>query len=255
MTTSTDAHRWTAPPNWPQPPEGWTPPTGWEPDAAWGPAPDGWQFWRPTAVHIPTQPGPGVESPALSGASWLRNRWVHVAGAGVIGLLLGAAVGAADGGDEERLRQELASAQTLAETNAELARTTEAQLATAKKQAADAQAAADGAKSAAEAEIKGRADELAAKEAQLVEREKAVGLAVAEVAANTFEGNGVYIVGDDIQPGTYKSDGGELCYWARHDKANDILDNHLGAGPTVVVVRATDFSLEVNGCAPFRKTG
>lgn len=94
------------------------------------------------------------------------------------------------------------------------------------------------------------------KEAAVATREQAVGVAEAEAAANTIDGDGTYLVGDDIQPGTYKSAGGDTCYWSRLGQGGaDIIDNNLGAGPAVVTVRSSDFALEVSRCAPFRRTG
>ncbi|MCW2666355.1 MAG: Uncharacterized protein JWN57_1317, partial [Frankiales bacterium] len=88
-------------------------------------------------------------------------------------------------------------------------------------------------------------------QAAVLEREKAVGLAEQEVAANTIEGDGTYLVGEDIKPGTYKSAGGEGCYWERSAKDGDILANNLSDGPAVMNVRASDYSVSVNDCASF----
>ena len=118
-----------------------------------------------------------------------------------------------------------------------------------------AQGEALGAKAAAEAEVKAQADKVAADAAALVERERAVGIAETEAAANTFPGDGTFIVGDDIQPGTYKSAGGSGCYWARQDQGGETIDNYIGDGATVVTVRSSDFALRVARCAPFTKTG
>lgn len=73
------------------------------------------------------------------------------------------------------------------------------------------------------------------------------------ISRSSFEGDGTYIVGDDIEPGTYKSSGGEGCYWARLDKGGDIIDNEIGDGPAVVNVQPGDFSLRVSSCATFNK--
>lgn len=94
------------------------------------------------------------------------------------------------------------------------------------------------------------------KEAAVAAREQAVGTAEAEAAANTIDGDGTFVVGEDLQPGTYKSAGGDNCYWARLGSGGaDIIDNNIGAGQAVVTVRPSDFALEVSRCAPFRKTG
>lgn len=65
--------------------------------------------------------------------------------------------------------------------------------------------------------------------------------------------DGTYVVGTDIKPGTYHSTGGGECYWARlrSDNETDIIDNHLGAGPTTVTIKRTDHSFETRGCDPW----
>lgn len=64
---------------------------------------------------------------------------------------------------------------------------------------------------------------------------------------NTF-GDGTYEVGVDIQPGKYKSPGGNGCYWARLDRVQQIIDNDLSDGPTVVTVQKTDGYLKLSNC-------
>jgi hypothetical protein len=180
--------------------------------------------------------------------TWYRRKWVQIVAAGLLGLSVG---GFGADSDAAEARTQLVSAEERAKT--------------AEQRVADAQTAARTAKAAAEADLKAQFDKLAAdreafdaeqktKAAALEERAKAVGAAEAEAAANTFPGDGVFIVGQDVQPGTYKSDGGENCYWERNTKNGDIIDNHLGSGPTVVVIKAGDFSITANRCAPFRKT-
>jgi hypothetical protein len=66
-------------------------------------------------------------------------------------------------------------------------------------------------------------------------------------AAGTFS-EGVYEVGVDIQPGKYRSEGGDGCYWARLDENQEIIDNDLRSGPTIVTVRESDAYLELNRC-------
>lgn len=43
------ASRFNPAPGWPASPEGWEPPEGWVPPADWPEAPEGWNFWTPTA--------------------------------------------------------------------------------------------------------------------------------------------------------------------------------------------------------------
>lgn len=65
---------------------------------------------------------------------------------------------------------------------------------------------------------------------------------------NSFS-DGTYEVGVDIQPGKYKSPGGDSCYWARLAKdQEDILDNDLTDGPTTFTVKPTDGFVELSRC-------
>jgi len=61
--------------------------------------------------------------------------------------------------------------------------------------------------------------------------------------------DGTYQVGVDIQPGTYRSPGGQNCYWARLAKnQTDIVDNDLSSGPTIFTVKASDGFVKLHNC-------
>jgi len=99
-----------------------------------------------------------------------------------------------------------------------------------------------------------RGEELDTREAAVEAREQAVTEKETIIAKNTFAGNGLYVVGVDIEPGRYRSDGGANCYWSRlNASGDDIIDNHIGSGPTVVTVQPSDGILEVSRCAEFTK--
>jgi len=101
-----------------------------------------------------------------------------------------------------------------------------------------------------------RQAELDSLAAELAAREAAVTTTEQTIAANTIPGDGLFIVGADVQPGTYKSDGGSPCYWARlNATGDDIIDNYLGDGQTVMTVQGGDGLIETSGCAPFTKVG
>lgn len=63
-------------------------------------------------------------------------------------------------------------------------------------------------------------------------------------------GDGTWRVGVDIQPGTYRSSGGDPCYWARlyGFAGNSQSEIHLGSGPTVVTIAPTDVGFESRKC-------
>jgi hypothetical protein len=69
----------------------------------------------------------------------------------------------------------------------------------------------------------------------------------------TVDGDGTYLVGDDIRAGRWKSAGGEMCYWARAaDDSGDLsalIANHVGPGRQVVTIKDSDGVFITSGCA------
>ena len=71
-------------------------------------------------------------------------------------------------------------------------------------------------------------------------------------AATAFR-DGQYLVGRDIQPGTYRAAaGGDVCYWERQDESGDLIDNGFG---TVATIRSSDFSFQSNRCGSWSRVG
>ncbi|WKU45213.1 hypothetical protein Q3V23_14675 [Streptomyces sp. VNUA116] len=75
-------------------------------------------------------------------------------------------------------------------------------------------------------------------------------------------GNGMYKVGADIAPGTYKSAGNKKdgCYWERakdalHESADSILANENVTGNAIVTIAPGDAYFKTNGCSDWKKTG
>lgn len=66
---------------------------------------------------------------------------------------------------------------------------------------------------------------------------------------------GTYVIGTDIQPGTYHSDGSPDCYWALLNSLDttDIADNHLGGGPQTIQVSSSNKALLIQGACTFGK--
>ena len=71
-------------------------------------------------------------------------------------------------------------------------------------------------------------------------------------AAYAF-GDGTYRVGKEVRPGTWRSRGGDGCYWARlknfSGSLSAILANKNASGPTVVTILPTDKGFETSRCA------
>lgn len=101
-------------------------------------------------------------------------------------------------------------------------------------------------------------EELAAREAAVAEREAAVSAVESAREANTF-GDGVYLVGVDIVPGTYRNDGGSSCYWERLSGVSgtfgDIIANDNVDGPAVVAIAATDVAFSSSRCGTWNLVG
>ena len=103
-----------------------------------------------------------------------------------------------------------------------------------------------------EADLSKRAEELEAARVELMdfvgeleEREKAVGVAEEKAAANSIA-EGVWLVGEDIKAGRYRTtetvDSGS-CYWKIH-KGSNIIDNDIvtGGRPTVTLRDGQEFT-------------
>ena len=61
---------------------------------------------------------------------------------------------------------------------------------------------------------------------------------------STSFGDGTHIVGEDIEPGTYRIDAPQGCYWARLselvDDSSTRIDNGNATGQSFVVIDPTD---------------
>lgn len=76
--------------------------------------------------------------------------------------------------------------------------------------------------------------------------------------SKTEFGAGTYIVGTDIDPGTYHAPGGDTCYWARLSgftgSLDDILANANPTGSTTVTISPSDKGFESSGCGTFTQS-
>lgn len=86
----------------------------------------------------------------------------------------------------------------------------------------------------------------------------------APAAAPGTVGDGVWLVGTDVQPGTYRSTGappGGYCMWSRHSSVAggpfDAITASDGSktGQVLVTVQSADKLFRTHGCAPFVKIG
>lgn len=80
-------------------------------------------------------------------------------------------------------------------------------------------------------------------------------------AAKMSGDGGMFRVGADIAPGTYKSTGNEddMCYWERTKDAEhgleSIIANDNVTGSAVVTISASDTYFKTSGCTDWKKTG
>lgn len=72
-------------------------------------------------------------------------------------------------------------------------------------------------------------------------------------------GDGTYIVGTDIQPGTYRSSGQTGCYWEREKNflgnLGSILANDNTDSTAIVTIDASDEGFKSKDCGTWTPTG
>lgn len=223
-------------------------------------------------------PQPPLGTPAgpttATKPAWYRRTWVLVTAAVLVGLTLGASAGATDPttteaykavvAERDGARAELTTAEdALAKTEDDLeAAQTEVQSVLgdlpAREDALDedkadlkaAQAEGKADLKAAQTRLNKRAQDLAAAEKDVAARERKVGIVETTIAKNTIAGEGMYEVGNDIKPGTYKTTGSTGCYYAVLSSPDtfDIVNNNNVDGPAILSVSNGQY-LELSGCA------
>ncbi len=209
---------------------------------------------QPTRPTFTTSPPKPAGDPS---GSWHRrhHRSVFI-GSIVAACLVGvAAGGSGPQADLERAQAEATTArQQLEESQVEATQ----RVAEAEKRAASAdrraRQEANRTLASARAKVRSDASALNRRKAELDRREaKITGL---ERAAdrNSFEGEGTYVVGTDIKPGTYRAAASPGCYWARLASldTSNILNNDNADGPVVLQVLPSDKAVTVSRCAEFR---
>ncbi|HEY7832295.1 MAG TPA: hypothetical protein VIG30_01905 [Ktedonobacterales bacterium] len=76
-------------------------------------------------------------------------------------------------------------------------------------------------------------------------------------ASKTTFGDGIYIVGTDITPGTYKNSGDQGCYYARLSgfggTVDDIVSNNNTDAVAIVTIAASDKGFQSARCGTWTK--
>lgn len=75
--------------------------------------------------------------------------------------------------------------------------------------------------------------------------------------SKTSFGDGMFIVGTDITPGTYRNTGAQGCYYARlkgfGNTLDDIIANNNVDTPTIVTISSRDKGFQSNGCGTWTR--
>lgn len=107
-----------------------------------------------------------------------------------------------------------------------------------------------------EEELDGRAADLDARESDLQEWEDSLTETEAEIEAGTIPGDGIWVVGGEVEPGVYRAEGsGGQCYWSRLGSLDgtDIITNHFGSANVTVEIHVSDAAFETAGCGTWRR--
>ncbi|MPY96828.1 MAG: hypothetical protein GEU97_02310 [Actinophytocola sp.] len=196
------------------------------------------------------------------------RRWRWLVGFVVI-FLVGAGVGAGIAGnqlpadDNPTVQARLTELAQLRNTAKERTADTEQELAERAEQldAREQQIEQDAAAlDAREADHDRRGKLLDKRESGLKKRENSLRAEERRIAANTVAGDGVFVVGEDIKAGTYKTTGPAAggigsCYYAFKSGTGadaDIIDNNLVQGPATVTVRAGQI-FETTSCSKWKR--
>ncbi|WP_064957006.1 hypothetical protein [Mycolicibacterium peregrinum] len=96
------------------------------------------------------------------------------------------------------------------------------------------------------------------REASVAARESQVSQAEQLAKMNTIpSGDGLYLVGTEIQPGTYRTSGASGCYYAAlrglSGSNSDIRTNQNTDGPSVVEILPSDVGFQVSRCAEWHR--
>lgn len=85
--------------------------------------------------------------------------------------------------------------------------------------------------------------------------------AAAAAVGASFGGEGTFLVGTDIRPGTYRAPAASSgnCYWERMrdltGSMNSTIANDNTSGPVLITVKSTDKAVKVSGCSTFTRVG
>lgn len=198
---------------------------------------------------------------ARARTAWWRRRWVQLVAAVAVAGAVGFGSGQSTGVSPEAQRRIDAAEQ---HAEAEAGRADAAQAARDRVDDTVSQRSSDlddreTSLDQRESGLDTREQGLNTREQGLDSRETAVSAAERAAKANSFAGDGIYLIGTDIQPGTYraKPSPSGSCYYAILNSLDGSLDaireNNNVAGQVVLQVPADAKAVEVSGCAEFAR--
>lgn len=185
---------------------------------------------------------PAPTAPATQPASepkrkWHDTKWKLIAACVLGGLLLGVSMAS---GDRTAAKEE--SKRIVAD---------------AKERRADILGDAGKEKDTLTEDVETLRDEKAALSKQVAALQKELGMLKRTKATSTFEGSGIYMVGSDIKPGTYRAAASPGCYYAVLRALDGSLDNIIANGnvdgPVVIEVPSSAKGVEVQRCSTFTR--
>jgi hypothetical protein len=179
---------------------------------------------------------------------WWR-RWLLPVGIPLVAFVVGLGIGITAQTDPTESPEFIQMQDSLTEAE-DRADTAESELDRAEQNAAEVQASYDA--------LVAKVNDIETREADVTAREAAVTEAEAQAEANTVT-DGVWVVGVDIKPGTYRAQGvSSDCYWSINttgSNGGDIIDNDIpgGGNPQVTVEEGQDF--ETSRCGDWTLVG
>ena len=179
----------------------------------------------------------------------------------IVALLAGVGIGSASNRNARALnnaRQQLGAANRNLTAARNQVNTLQTEYATAKTRVQQATATAD---AKAKAAYAGRMAALNARSKSLGQRARAISAAEGQLQSSKISSDGVYVVGKDIKPGIYHTngDGGQTsnaCYFATLNSTDtsNISDNNNFDGPETVDVSGA-YAFEINGPCTWVRVG
>ena len=177
------------------------------------------------------------------------GKWTAVVVASLVALIIGVAIGMAAGGEDSSSTAASATdpetvtvtGPTSTETMTETVSATKAEREELKQRAQV---------------IAARAAEVKAREREVREDARALQRRIGVVERSKF-GDGIFIVGKEVKPGTYRSRGGGSCYWARLSGfgGSDIIVNGGFNRNQIVTISSSDRGFESRSCGTWYRVG